>query len=99
MGHSILSDRSSTRHVLVRRVGARTDQANLQLLGPVVSLDGFTELRDGGGKIRGEGSVNVWFQFRQVDFDQLVVFRTFILSELIGVHTSKVSNLRTLGSS
>lgn len=63
---SLLHDRSGTAHVLVRRVGARTDEGNLELSGPVVLLNLLLELGDGGGKIGGEGTVNVGFKLGEV---------------------------------
>ena len=66
MSLSLLGDRSSTRHILIRRVSARTDESNFKFLGPVVLLYFFSELRNRGGEIRGERSVNVRLEFREV---------------------------------
>jgi hypothetical protein len=70
---SITCNRRGTRHILVRGICARTDQTDLELLGPVVGLDGLGELGDGCGKIRGERTVDVWLEFRKVELDDLVV--------------------------
>lgn len=94
---SVASDRGGARHILVRRVGARTDQTNLELLGPAVGLDGLAELGDRGGKIRGEWAVDVGLKLRQVDLDQLVVLSTLILPQLLCVSTGEVSDVLTLG--
>ena len=55
---SLTSDRSSAGHVLVRRVGARTDESNLELGWPVVLLDSLLELLSelfGGIDVTGGG--------------------------------------------
>lgn len=90
---SIASDRGGARHVLVRRVGARTDETNLEVLGPVVVLDGLAELGDGGGQIGGEGTVDVRLELGQVDLDELVVLGTLVLTEVSSVRASKVTNV------
>ena len=63
---SLTSDGSSAGHILVRRVGARTDQRNLQLLRPAVLLDSVLELRERGSKVRGERTVDVRLELGQV---------------------------------
>ena len=95
---SILGDGSSTRHILVRRVGARANQTDLELLGPAVGLDSLLELRDGSSQVRGEGTVDVGLELGQVDLDQLVVLSTLILAKVLGVGAGEVTNLLTLGS-
>ena len=70
---SITCNRRGTRHVLIRGVCARTDQTDLQLLGPVVGLDSLGELGDRCSKIRGERTVDMWLEFRKVELDDLVV--------------------------
>ena len=62
----LLGNGGRSGHVLVGRVGARSDQTDLELLGPVVVLDGLGELGDGGGEIGGEGTVDVGLELRQV---------------------------------
>jgi len=62
----LLGDGGRSGHVLVRRVGARSNKTDLELLGPVVVLDGLGELGDGGGEIRGEGTVDVGLELGQV---------------------------------
>jgi hypothetical protein len=53
-------------HVFIRRVGARTDQGDFELGGPVVLLDGILELGEGSGQIGGERTVDVGLEFGQV---------------------------------
>jgi hypothetical protein len=95
--HGILCDGGSTGHVLVRGVGARADQTDLELLGPVVGLDGLLELADGSGQIRGEGTVDVGLELREVDLNELVVLGTLVLAKLVGVLAGEVTNVLTLG--
>ena len=97
VGHGVLCDGGSTGHVLVRGVGARADKTDLELLGPVVSLDGLSELADGGGQIGGEGTVDVGLKLVEVDLDELVVLGTLILAKLVGVLAGEVTNVLTLG--
>lgn len=82
---SILSDGRSTRHVLVGRVGARADQADLDLLRPLVGVNSLLELGDGGGKIRGEGAVDMGLKLIQVELDELIVLGTLILTQILGI--------------
>jgi len=96
--HGVLSDGSGARHVLVRGVCARTNQTDLEVRRPVVVGDGLLELADRGGKIWGEGTVDVRLELREVDLDQLVVFCTLVFTKLLGVRASKVTNLLALGS-
>ena len=99
MVESVASDRGRARHILVRGVGAGTNQTNLKLLGPVVGLDSLAELGNGGGKIGGEWAVDVGLELRQVDFDELIVLSTLILPQLLCVSTGEVSDVLTLGDS
>lgn len=94
---SVTSDRGRARHILVGRVGARTDQTNLKLLRPVVGLDSLAELGDGGGQIGGEWTVDVGLELRQVDLDKLIVLGTLILPQLLCVSTGEVSDVLALG--
>jgi hypothetical protein len=95
---SVLGNGSGTAHVLVRGVGARADQTDLELLGPAVGLDGILELADGGGKIGSEGTVDVGLELRKVDLDELVVLGALVLAELVGVGTSVVTDFRSFRS-
>ena len=47
VGHGVFSDGGGTGHVLIRGVGARTDETDLEVLGPLVGLDSLLELADG----------------------------------------------------
>ena len=72
---SITCNRRSTGHVLIRGVCARADQTDLELLRPVVGLDSLGEFGDGCSKIRGEGTIDVWLEFRKVQLDELIVLQ------------------------
>lgn len=67
---SLTGDRSRTGHVLVRRVGARTDEGNLEFLGPVVFDDFLLELGDGGSQVGSEGTVDVGLELGEVLHDE-----------------------------
>lgn len=95
---SVTRDGGATGHVLVRRVGARANQTDLQVLGPVVVLNGLGELGDGGSQIGGEGTVDVRLELGQVDLDQLVVLGAFVFTQLLGVDPGEVTNILALGS-
>jgi hypothetical protein len=95
---SVLGNGSGTAHVLVRGVGARADQTDLELLRPAVGLDSILELADGSGKIGSEGTVDVGLELRKVDLDELVVLGTLVLAELVGVGTSVVTDFRSFRS-
>jgi hypothetical protein len=97
MGHSILSDRGATRHVLIRGVGAGANETDLELFRPLVGLNSLFELADGGGKIGCEGSVDVRLQFREVDLDKLIVLNALILAELLSVFAGEITNGSSLG--
>lgn len=95
---SVTCNRGRTGHVLIRGVGARTNQTNLKVLRPLVSVNGLLELRDGGSKVRSEGTVDVRLELGQVDFNQLVVLGTLVLAELLAIAPGEVGNVLTLGS-
>lgn len=97
VGHGILRDRGRAGHVLVRRVGARADQTDLELFRPLVGLDSLLELADGGGKIGGEGTVDVGLKLREVNLDKLVVLGTLILAKLLSIFAGEVTNGLALG--
>jgi len=97
VGQSIAGDGGTARHVLVRRVGARADQTDLELLGPVVGLDSRRKLGDGGGKIGSEGSVDMGLECVEVDLQELVIFGSLIGTKLLGINISEISNTSTLG--
>lgn len=80
---SLLGDRSGARHVLVRRVGARSDETDRELVGPVVLLDGGGKLGEGSREIRSVGTVDVGFEFREVDLDDLVVLGVLVGAEVV----------------
>ena len=74
----LTSDRSSARHVLVRRVGARTDQSDLELRGPVVLLDSLSELRKRGSQVGSEGTVDMGLELVQILRARLVTCKHLV---------------------
>lgn len=94
---SVAGDGSSTGHILVGGVGARADQTDLELLGPLVGLDSLLELGDGSGKIGSEGTVDVGLELIEVDLNELIVLSTLILTEGSSVLAREVTNVLTLG--
>lgn len=94
---SFLGNGSGTGHVLVRRVGARSDETDGELIGPVVSLDGSSELGERGGKIRSVRSVDVGLELGEVDLDDLVVFGSLVSSEVVGEGFSVLADVGTVG--
>ncbi|KAI6755925.1 hypothetical protein HG531_005031 [Fusarium graminearum] len=94
---SITGNGSSTGHVLVGGVGARTDQADLELLGPAVLLDSLAELGDGSSQIGSERTVDVGLELREVDLDKLVVLDVLVRAEAVGVRAGEVTDLLSLG--
>ncbi len=59
-----VGDGGRARHILIRRVGAGTDQGDLELSGPLVLFDSLSKLGDGGGEIGSEGTIDVGLKFR-----------------------------------
>lgn len=94
---SLLGDGSRAGHILIRRVGARTDESNLELLGPVVLLNGSSKLGDGGSKIRSEGAVDMGLKLGEVDLDHLVVLCVLVGLQVVLERVGILGNLRTLG--
>ena len=45
---------------------------------PAVLFGRLSQLADGRGKVRGEGSVDVRLQFREVDLDELIVLASAV---------------------
>lgn len=83
MRRRLVRNRRGAAHVLVRRVGARSDQRDLELRRPVVLLHSRGELRDRGSKIGGERTVDVRLEFGEVDLDDLVVLGTLVGLEVM----------------
>ena len=65
-GMRLLGDRGDTRHVLVRRVGARTDKSNLEILGPAILLNSLLELRKRCSQVGGERTVDMGLELGKV---------------------------------
>lgn len=97
VGSGLPGNVGGSRHVLVRRVGARADQTDLELLRPRVPLDLLGKFGEGSGKIRGEGTVNMGLELREVDFDPLVVLTTLIRLEVVVELLGVLRNGRTVG--
>jgi hypothetical protein len=95
----ITSDRGGTGHILVRGVGARTNQTDLELLGPAVLLDSLAELGDRSSQIRSERTVDVRLELGEVDLDELVVLDVLVRAEAVGVGAGEVTDLLSLGGS
>ena len=68
----LVGNGSGTGQVFVRRVGARTNQAYLDVQGPAVLGGQSTQLRNGCSQIRSERSVYMRLKRVQVDFNDLV---------------------------
>jgi hypothetical protein len=94
---SLFSEGSRASHIFVRRVGAGTDETNTEISGPVVLDDSFLELRDGGGKIRSEGTVDMGFKLVEINLNELIILSTFIRGEVVLEGISEISNGSTLG--
>jgi hypothetical protein len=62
MGGSLFSNGGRAGHILVRRVGAGTNEGNFEFLGPVVLFHFLGELGDWGGEIWGKWSVDMGLQ-------------------------------------
>jgi hypothetical protein len=74
----LLDKRFRAGHILVRRVGAATNQAGAKSCGPVVGLDRVLESRKRCRKIRRERAVDVRFQLGQIDRDDFVVLGALV---------------------
>lgn len=74
----VLEQTLDSSHVLVRAVGAATNETGRQNLGPLLILDNLLELGERSGQIGGEGAVDVRLQSRQVDSDEVVVLGTLV---------------------
>src|SRR5690606_18528663 len=61
-----------SRDILIRRVGTRTYQSYFQLSWPSIFFYGFGKFRNWPSQVWRKRTVNVWLQFRQVDFNDLV---------------------------
>lgn len=97
VGLGLLGDGGGSGHVFVRRVGAGTDQSDLELRGPVVVLDSLGKFGDGRSQIRGEGTVDVGLEFVQVQVDDLVVFGILVGSQVVLEGFSVLGNVASLG--
>ena len=110
---SLLSDGCRAGHILVGRVGAGTNEGDLEFLRPAVLLDFFGKFGDGGGKVGGEGTIDVRLELGQVlshsiscgdgaviertyDFNDLVIFGTFVSLQVVRKLLSIFSYFLTL---
>jgi hypothetical protein len=91
----LLGNGSRSRHVLVGRVGARSDKTDLELLGPVVVLDGLGELGNGGREIGSEGTVDVGLELRQVLQKSMEVVVSLMIPEMTRIRPSRLTKLMT----
>lgn len=92
-----LGNGGGTGHVLVRRVGAGSNQTDRELVGPVVSLDSGSELGERGGKIRSVRSVDVGLKLGEVDLDNLVVLGSLVSSKVVGEGLGVLADVGTVG--
>lgn len=58
-GGCLLDNVLRALHILVRTVGAAANEASTESLRPALLLDDRLELRERGGEIRGEGTVDM----------------------------------------
>jgi hypothetical protein len=93
----LVGDRGSARHVLVRRVGARADQTDRELLGPVVLLDGLGKLGERGGQVGSVRAVDVRLELREVDLDDLVVLGVLVRAEVLLERLGVLADVGALG--
>ncbi|QBM90361.1 hypothetical protein METSCH_E06100 [Metschnikowia aff. pulcherrima] len=92
----VLDDGSRSGHVLVRRVGARTNQTDLDLQRPAVSNSGLLHLGDWGSQVGSEGTVDVRLQGVQVNLNHLVVLAALVGRQVVLlVKLSELGNLRS----
>lgn len=99
MLHGVLDDAGAPAHVFVRAVGARSDEADLDVHRPLVLLGRVSQPVDGVGKVGGEGAVDVGLKLVEVDLDDLVVFAAGVGGqEFFGVGAGLVRNFITAGS-
>ncbi|KNC29425.1 hypothetical protein FF38_06588 [Lucilia cuprina] len=73
MFHGVLGNAGATTHIFVGRVGAGTDQTDLNVQRITVLLGVLTQFADGMGQIGSEGTVDMGFQSVQVNFDEFIV--------------------------
>ena len=98
VGHGVTGNGGGSLHILVRGVGARADKTDLDLKGPALLNGNSLELRDGGGQIGSEGTVNVGLKSVEVNLNELVVLSTLISrKEILLVEVGKLGNRSTAG--
>jgi len=93
-----LGDESSTRHVLVGRVGAGTDQPNLEFMGPTVLLNLGSELGERSSQVWGKGTVDVGLKLGEVNVDRLVVIGALVCLQVMLEGLGVISDLGAIGS-
>ena len=94
----LTSNARGARHVLVRRVGAGTDEADLEFLGPAVLLDLCSKLGERGGEVRSEWAVDVGLELIEIDLDVLVVLGAFVWREIVLECLCVIGDSTALGS-
>jgi hypothetical protein len=93
----LLGDECSARHVLVGRIGAGTDQSNLELMGSTISLNLSSELGERGSQVGRERTVDVGLELGQVNLDRLVVLGTLICLQVVLEGVGVVGDLGPVG--
>mmetsp|Transcript_9808 Transcript_9808/g.26682 ORF Transcript_9808/g.26682 Transcript_9808/m.26682 type:complete len:346 (-) Transcript_9808:1065-2102(-) len=74
----LLGNACCPRHVLIRRVGAGTNQSGGDLAGPAILLDRLGKLGDTVRQIRRERTVDLRLKLAQIDLDNLVVLGALV---------------------
>lgn len=97
VGSGLPGNVGRSRHVLVRRVGARANETDLELLRPGVPLDLIGKLGEGSGKVRGEGTVDVGLELSEVDLNPLVILTTLVRLKVVVKLLGVLRNGRTVG--
>mmetsp|Transcript_32519 Transcript_32519/g.81519 ORF Transcript_32519/g.81519 Transcript_32519/m.81519 type:complete len:453 (-) Transcript_32519:772-2130(-) len=93
LGHQV----GRAAQILVRAVGAASDQTVTQLARPVVLLENSAELANRSGQIGSERTVEMRLKSRQIDLHHFVVLSTFISAQVLGKLTSCISNVLAVG--
>lgn len=88
VGGSLANDGRRAGHILVRRVGARTDERNLEFGGPAILLNLACKLRDGGSQIRSEGTVDMGLELREILFNDVRIAYRIIETLLLTISIS-----------
>lgn len=85
-------NRGGAGHILIGGICAGTDEADLELFGPLVVNDCLLELADGRSQVGSEGTIDVGLELGKVDLDELIILAALIRLKFLCIAARQVAD-------